>query len=92
MFVKPAVVVGRLQASIGLQMRLAFVSEGYAQHAGNLQHVENIPDLFCPAPQVRPAQTLAAMSGLYVNASLSLIGLCALTGAGVAIGSGETLT
>ncbi|CAK0753880.1 hypothetical protein CVIRNUC_002254 [Coccomyxa viridis] len=28
------------------------------------------------------------MSGMYVNASLSLIGLCALTGAGVAIGSG----
>lgn len=26
---------------------------------------------------------------MYVNASLSLIGLCALTGAGVAIGSGE---
>ena len=32
------------------------------------------------------------MSGMYVNASLSLIGLCALTGAGVAIGSGESLT
>ena len=31
------------------------------------------------------------MSGMYVNASLSLIGLCALTGAGVAIGSGELL-
>lgn len=33
----------------------------------------------------------AAMSGMYVNASLSLIGLCALTGAGVAIGSGKSL-
>ena len=31
------------------------------------------------------------MSGMYVNASLSLIGLCALTGAGVAIGSGKFL-
>ena len=31
------------------------------------------------------------MSGMYVNASLSLIGLCALTGAGVAIGSGKSV-
>ena len=42
--------------------------------------------------QVQTAYDLAKMSGMYVNASLSLIGLCALTGAGVAIGSGNSLT